>query len=167
MSKKDREVLDGDELIDCAVAVIRDGVRGHVTGEQELEEDPVRVTAPFPALDHYQLHQVACGLGMEGIRLQLLDSFYDEGFGQQVLRAVADEVALPQVEGYPIINYFKYDHLPPHLQEVSRPFCVAAHHMAVALPRCAETTAGLRKLLEAKDCAVRAKLTKPQSTDSC
>lgn len=57
----------------------------------------------------------------------------------------------------PIMRYFEYDHLPAYLQEVSQPFKTLADFM-MTLPRCAERTAGLRKLLEAKDCAVRAAL---------
>lgn len=59
---------------------------------------------------------------------------------------------------YPILRYFNYAHLPEHLQAISRPFHDLAVKMACELPRCAETSAGLRKLLEAKDCAVRAKV---------
>lgn len=62
--------------------------------------------------------------------------------------------------GYPILEYFQYAHLPEHLQAVSKPFGDLALEMAATLPRNAETSAGLRKLLEAKDCCVRAKLTK-------
>ena len=58
----------------------------------------------------------------------------------------------------PIMKYFEYEHLPFHLQEVSRPIGVLARAMDADLPDCAEKTAGLRKLLEAKDCFVRAKL---------
>ena len=53
-----------------------------------------------------------------------------------------------------ILKYFKYDHLPEHLQEVSRPICEIAHLMADT-GEGAELTVGLRKLLEAKDCFVR------------
>jgi hypothetical protein len=60
-----------------------------------------------------------------------------------------------------ILQFFKFDHLPEHLQAVSRPFSVIAQHMVDTLQPCAERTAGLRKLLEAKDCAVRAWLYKP------
>lgn len=60
-------------------------------------------------------------------------------------------------ESYPILKFFSYEHLPPHLQGVSKPFHGLAYQMADA-PRNAETSAGLRKLLEAKDCAVRAAL---------
>jgi hypothetical protein len=48
-------------------------------------------------------------------------------------------------------------HLPEALQDISRPFCWLAMDMAHANPDGhPEAAAGLRKLLEAKDCAVRA-----------
>jgi len=55
-----------------------------------------------------------------------------------------------------VARYFAYAHLPEHLQAVSRPFQELADHMITALPDGPELTAGLRKLLEAKDCSVRA-----------
>ena len=58
----------------------------------------------------------------------------------------------------PIMKYFKFDHLPPHLQEVSKPLGELAQQMDEQLPDSPEKSAGLRKLLEAKDCFVRAKL---------
>ncbi len=58
----------------------------------------------------------------------------------------------------PILRFFAYEHLPPHLQVVSKPIGDLAREMAATLPPSAETTAGLRKLLEAKDCLVRAAL---------
>jgi len=57
-----------------------------------------------------------------------------------------------------MMQFFAYEHLPPHLQEISKPFGDLALHIVDTLPANAERTAGLRKLLEAKDCAVRAKL---------
>lgn len=57
---------------------------------------------------------------------------------------------------YPILQYFEYSHLPAHLQDISKPFAELAEVMVVKLPRNPETSAGLRKLLEAKDCFVRA-----------
>jgi hypothetical protein len=58
----------------------------------------------------------------------------------------------------PIIKYFDYAHLPSFLQEVSKPVGELAKQMDESLPDCAEKSAGLRKLLEAKDCFVRATL---------
>ena len=55
-----------------------------------------------------------------------------------------------------ILRFFVWEHLPPHLAAVSRPFAEIAHHVADSLPMNAETATALRKLLEAKDAAVRA-----------
>jgi hypothetical protein len=57
-----------------------------------------------------------------------------------------------------LAGFFTYDHLPPHLQAVSRPCAEFAHAMIAALPDGPELTVGLRKLLEAKDAFVRAAL---------
>ena len=70
-----------------------------------------------------------------------------------------------------ILQFFAYEHLPPKLQAVSKPFCdlartIVGDDMAAGtsvefpLPRNPERTVALRKLLEAKDAAVRAALAK-------
>lgn len=61
---------------------------------------------------------------------------------------------------FEILQFFAYAHLPAHLQAISKPFHDLAHEMANILPSNTETKAMLRKLLEAKDCAVRANLMK-------
>lgn len=58
----------------------------------------------------------------------------------------------------PILKYFGYVHLPEALQAVSKPIGDLAKWVETELPDGAEKSAGLRKLLEAKDCFVRAKL---------
>jgi hypothetical protein len=60
----------------------------------------------------------------------------------------------------PIIQFFAYDHLPVVLQEKSKPFCLLADWIICTLPRNPERTVALRKLLEAKDAAVRASIFK-------
>jgi hypothetical protein len=65
----------------------------------------------------------------------------------------ADELAAD-----PILRFFHYAHLPPMLRDRSSPFCDLARLLIATLPRNAERSAALRKLLEAKDCAVRAML---------
>lgn len=60
-----------------------------------------------------------------------------------------------------IEQFFAYEHLPPELREVSKPFGELAQRIVQTLPRNPERTVALRKLLEAKDAAVRAKLAKP------
>ena len=62
------------------------------------------------------------------------------------------------MDGEPMLQFFQFGHLPPKLQAVSEPFCVLAQSLVVTLPRNPERTVALRKLLEAKDCAVRARL---------
>jgi len=57
-----------------------------------------------------------------------------------------------------MLQYFKYEHLPPKLQEISRPFGELAQRIVDTIPMNPERTVALRKLLEAKDCAVRATL---------
>lgn len=75
-----------------------------------------------------------------------------------------------------ILQFFAYKHLPPRLQAVSKPFCELAHAIAggdnqpdetvgrvtigEAIPRNPERAVALRKLLEAKDAAVRAVVAK-------
>jgi len=61
-----------------------------------------------------------------------------------------------QLQADPILRFFHYAHLPLPLQPASRPFCELARHIVATLPRNAERTVALRKLLEAKDAAVRA-----------
>jgi hypothetical protein len=56
----------------------------------------------------------------------------------------------------PILQFFAFAHLPEHLQAVSRPFAEVANRLVLDLPRNPERTMALRKLLEAKDAAVRA-----------
>lgn len=57
-----------------------------------------------------------------------------------------------------LLQFFSWAHLPPHLQNVSRPFGEMAERLVATLPRNPERTVALRKLLESQDCAVRALL---------
>jgi hypothetical protein len=57
-----------------------------------------------------------------------------------------------------LLQFFAYEHLPARLQPISKPFGDLAHQIVATLPRNPERTIALRKLLEAKDCAVRADL---------
>ena len=60
-----------------------------------------------------------------------------------------------------LLPFFAYEHLPPHLQIVSKPFGELARELAASLPFNPESSVALRKLLEARDCAIRAVLFKP------
>jgi len=57
-----------------------------------------------------------------------------------------------------VLQYFEYHHLPPRLQDFSAPFGNLARQIIDTTPRNPERTVALRKLLEAKDAAVRAAL---------
>ena len=57
-----------------------------------------------------------------------------------------------------MLQFFAYEHLKPEYQEVSKPFGELAKLLVEILPQNTERTVALRKLLEAKDCAVRARV---------
>lgn len=57
-----------------------------------------------------------------------------------------------------MMKHFSFEHLPAHLQPVSKIFATAAQQVVDLVPPGPERTVSLRKLLEAKDCGVRASL---------
>ena len=65
---------------------------------------------------------------------------------------------LPSNQTHQILQYFESDHLPDALATVSEQCGELARKMAQTLDG-PELDTGLRKLLEAKDCFVRAALT--------
>lgn len=70
---------------------------------------------------------------------------------------VVPKIRHPSIAG--VMQFFAFAHLPEHLQSVSKPFRELAEQVADG-PGNTETTVALRKLLEAKDAAVRAVLFK-------
>lgn len=54
-----------------------------------------------------------------------------------------------------IARHFEFDHLAGRRREVSQMFYYLAHQLISQLPDDPELVAGLRKILEGKDCAVR------------
>lgn len=74
----------------------------------------------------------------------------------EAIHPAPTEFSAQLLDADPILRYFHYAHLPATLQTASRPFCELAAHIVTSLPRNAERTVALRKLLEAKDAAVRA-----------
>jgi len=94
-----------------------------------------------------------------GMRPQLIRHIGKNGDG------VADIVSLARVTNRPspniahILQFFSYEHLPERLQEISKPFHDLAHSLAEQTNN-QETSVALRKLLEAKDAAVRAAISK-------
>ncbi|HEX5404791.1 MAG TPA: hypothetical protein VFX16_21090 [Pseudonocardiaceae bacterium] len=82
--------------------------------------------------------------------------------GQNTGAGYAEVDAAPAlwINRHPSVAHFQslflaFEHLPVHLQEVARPFTLAALAMLVHCQDGPELAAGLRKLLKAKDCAVR------------
>lgn len=59
-----------------------------------------------------------------------------------------------------LLQFFAYDHLPANLKPTSKLFSDLAQQLLAGLPPNPERTVALRKLLEAKDCAVRAAIYK-------
>lgn len=57
-----------------------------------------------------------------------------------------------------LLQFFRYDHLPEDLRDASKPFCELAERVVLNFPMNPERTVCLRKLLEAKDAAVRTRL---------
>lgn len=57
-----------------------------------------------------------------------------------------------------MLKWFAYTHLPDHLQKVSQRFRGLAEDLVLETAPGPERTVALRKLLEAKDAAVRATL---------
>jgi hypothetical protein len=74
----------------------------------------------------------------------------------QAIHPAPAEFNEAQIATDPILRFFHYSHLPTMLQDASKPFCDLARKIVSDLPRNAERTVALRKLLEAKDAAVRA-----------
>jgi hypothetical protein len=110
----------------------------------QAERDRCAKLDKIPAYEHDDLHIASWKLGW--------NTFHDA-----VRRKT---MSAEPITEEPIIQFFAHSHLPEHLQEVSRPFAQLANVLTSTLPRNPERTVALRKLLEAKDAAVRARLFK-------
>lgn len=95
---------------------------------------------------------------------------YDDGYvswspkaafeGGYTKVTLVTDAELSALAGEHILQFFAFNHLPPHLQEISRPFCEQAVRI-MHEPRNPERTVALRKLLESKDATVRARIAGP------
>lgn len=63
-----------------------------------------------------------------------------------------------------LLKWLHHQHLPAHLQAVVKPIDALAHELDAALPDGPEKTAGMRKLIEAKDCFVRARIERDETS---
>lgn len=87
-------------------------------------------------------------------------SIFCEGGSEELVQiATRSDINLLE-SGEHISQFFRYEHLKPEMQAVSRHFALLAGAI-VKLPRSPERTVALRKLLESKDAAVRALIAKP------
>ncbi len=96
-------------------------------------------------------HYCACGWRPSGTT----DATRTVEWRHHLADVLIGEPAMPQDR---MLQFFDYSHLPPKLQAVSSPFGDLATYIVATLPQNAERTVALRKLLEAKDAAVRAVL---------
>lgn len=71
---------------------------------------------------------------------------------------IAAQLDVSTKNGEYLARFFKFSHLPPPLRDVSRVYAALAVFTLQNVPRNPERTVALRKLLESKDCAVRAAL---------
>lgn len=130
------------------------GVGAHHNG---VDEDADRMARAF-------VQQLAeDGHAIEAASFTVADG--DEGSSESIMPC--HDFEAPHPDNDPrrehIMQYFAYAHLPPHLRAVSRQFHDLAIGVVMSLPRNPERTVALRKLLEAKDAAVRARLAAPKT----
>jgi hypothetical protein len=89
----------------------------------------------------------------------------DEIPGAAGIHPAPVEFSEAQVTLDPVLHFFHYSHLPEKLRHTSRAFFLLAAHVINTVPRNPERTVALRKLLEAKDAAVRANLPPRETKD--
>lgn len=92
----------------------------------------------------------------EDQKLSGLEAAGDEAL-EKLARATITPMLVQMSEQEPILKFFAFAHLPERLQGVSFAFASLAVQV-MELPRSAERTVALRKILEGKDAAVRAAL---------
>jgi hypothetical protein len=90
-------------------------------------------------------------VGKEKLRKMLLYQKY-------ITFCLERELGVEPVVEERMMKWFEFSHLPEHLQAVSKPFGELAAKIVETVESGPERTVALRKLLEAKDAAVRAKL---------
>jgi hypothetical protein len=145
---------------------LRSGSRGpwlHLF--DRLEQTKTGVATPQSILVVSNLHYLAHDNRWEEYKgpLDIEDVLGTSPIGTAHLRKRAQNVIereiVKSMDEEEMLQYFTYRHLHEDLQQISQPFCQLAHALCERLPFHPERTAMLRKLLEAKDCAVRLKLT--------
>lgn len=111
----------------------------------------------FGTLNYSELKGFSFDLILDHFNKEIIKSLHYD-FTEKDLNKLRNQQERIEKEENGILKHFNYSHLPEKLQKVSKPICELAKEMDEKLPDCAEKQAGLRKLLEAKDCFVRSNL---------
>lgn len=89
-----------------------------------------------------------------------------EVYSDELFENPPEEGAMKEEKSDPIMEFFEYEHLPIQLKVVSSRLSKLAYYLHDSIPNSPEKTEGLRKLLEAKDCFVRAAFSYAKSKES-
>jgi len=142
----DDEKNGGGEMISAAISVLR-----HTRGE--IANDKFGICDKWKGNNRRLLIIAAALLVAE---IDRLDRITDRN---EALKGVPEIEPKPQDPAAKLLKWFSYQHLAKEeVRAVSRRFSIMAQMIIESMPPCAERTACMRKLLEAKDCAVRATL---------
>jgi hypothetical protein len=144
-------------------SVINNGIN-YIIKEVSLEDSEINLhgdfsnsQAKFGHINYTELNGFSFDFILNGRNKNLIESLHYD-FEEKELNNLSEENKKETKMKNNIIKYFEYSHLPERLQEVSKSICEVAKEMNDSLPEGAEKQAGMRKLLEAKDCFVRASL---------
>lgn len=111
----------------------------------------------FGTLNYSELNGFSFNLILDHFNKEMIKSLHYD-FTEKDLNKLRNQQERIEKEENGILKHFNYIHLPEKLQKISKPICELAKEMDEKLPDGAEKQAGLRKLLEAKDCFVRSNL---------
>lgn len=94
----------------------------------------------------------------EAIRAALRSREMQAKSDEVLMQALRDRVQHPHMgEREPMLRHFRFAHLRSEdMKSISRGFAMLALQLVERLPASPERTVALRKMVEAKDCAVRA-----------
>ena len=126
----------------------------------DINEDPASDTMRLVFDDYPEVHMHPDWVKEHRAKAGGYYVVYSDGYQSYSPKDVFEEgytlVEEAKLTDEPMLQFFTWEHLPYALAVVSKPFGQLAHRMVATLERNPERTVALRKLLEAKDCAVRA-----------
>lgn len=110
---------------------------------------------------HYDLHDLHLNRTAHYVPEDWLGAVVERrGHMEDEDKVIEEKLEAHRAGGEQLAQFFSYAHLPAAKQEVSRNFARLAVVVYETVPRNAERTASVRKILEAKDAAVRASFAK-------